>query len=176
MKKLFNLFASFLLTFCLYGQAPEKLSFQSVIRDPSGQLIVNKLIGIQISILKGDVNGNAVYSETHTATSNSNGLLSLQIGDGVIVFGNFLSINWSNGEYFIKTEIDTNGGSNYNIVGTSKLLSVPFALESKHAATSNEVDPVFMSSASKDITSANISDWNSVYSWGNHALQGYLKS
>ncbi|MEI7979974.1 MAG: hypothetical protein WCI53_14085, partial [Bacteroidota bacterium] len=76
----------------------------------------------------GSANGTAVYVETQTPTTNANGLASIEIGSGTLVSGNFATINWANGPYFIKTETDPSGGTNYTITGTSQLLSVPFAL------------------------------------------------
>lgn len=90
---------------------------------------------MKISILQGTESGTAVYVETQTSTTNSNGLVSLVIGSGTVQNGNLADIDWANGPYFIKTETDPEGGNNYTILGTSQLLSVPFALYA------NEVDP-----------------------------------
>ena len=85
---------------------------------------------MKISILTGSSTGTPVYVETHTATTNANGLVNLEIGDGAIVSGNFTGIDWSSGLYFIKTDTDPTGGTNYTIVGTSQLLSVPYSIHS----------------------------------------------
>jgi hypothetical protein len=103
------------------------MSYQAVIRDNSNALVTNQIVGMQISILQGSANGTAVYVETQTPTTNSNGLVSIEIGGGSVVSGNFATINWANGPYFIKTETDPAGGTNYSITGTSQLLSVPYA-------------------------------------------------
>ena len=114
----------------MLAQAPQKLSYQCVIRNASGELITNKSIGIKISILQGSPVGTTVFSETYSPNpqTNVNGLLSLEIGGGVPVTGTFSGINWDDGPYFIKTETDPNGGTSYTITGTSQLLSVPYAL------------------------------------------------
>ncbi|AWI25929.1 hypothetical protein HYN49_08465 [Flavobacterium pallidum] len=114
----------------LFAQAPQKMSYQSVIRNASGDLITETPISVRISIVKNDPAGIAVYVETHATTTNENGLASLEIGAGTPVTGTFSGINWGGGNYFIKTETDPEGGSNYSIVGTSQLLSVPYALYS----------------------------------------------
>lgn len=111
-----------------FAQVPQKMSYQSVIRNTEGNLVVNTAIGIQISILKDTPTGQAVYVETMTNTTNENGLLSIEIGGGTPVTGNFSQIDWSTGTYFVKTETDPSGGTNYTIVGTGQLLSVPYAL------------------------------------------------
>lgn len=117
-----------LLITSVFAQAPQKMSYQAVIRDASSMLVANQLIGMQISILQGTAAGTAVYIEIQTPTSNANGLVSLEIGAGSVVSGTFATIDWANDSYFIKTETDPTGGTNYTIIGTSQLLSVPYAL------------------------------------------------
>ncbi len=109
-------------------QVPQTLTYQSVLRNSSNALVANTAVGIKISVLQGNDPGIAVYVETQTATTNANGLVSLQIGAGTAAIGTFSQIDWANGPYFIKTETDPTGGSNYSIVGTQQLLSVPYAL------------------------------------------------
>ena len=83
---------------------------------------------MRISILQGSSSGPSVYTETQTPTTNVNGLVSIEIGTGVVVSGTFSSINWGNGPYFIKSEVDPLGGTAYTITGTTQLSSVPYAL------------------------------------------------
>lgn len=144
-KKVTYIFFLFLFCSGLYAQTPQKMSYQSVIRNNSGVLVTNINVGIKISILQGNISGTVVYSETHLVLTNTNGLASLEIGGGNVVSGNFATVNWSNGPYFVKTEIDTTGGTNYTISGTSQLLSVPYALLSEKA-----VKPTYPVSASDD--------------------------
>ena len=139
MKKLYTIIAVILLTASTFAQAPDKMSYQAVIRDVSGSLTSNQSVGIQISIIQTTVGGTAVYVETQTPTTNANGLVSLEIGTGTVVTGNFSTIDWGADSYFIKTETDPTGGSMYTITGTSQLLSVPYALHEKTAeAVTNE--------------------------------------
>ncbi|MBC8344609.1 MAG: collagen-like protein [Bacteroidetes bacterium] len=91
---------------------------------------------MRISILQGTVSGTAVYVETQAPTTNDNGLVTIEIGAGTVVSGNFSTIDWTNGPYFIKTETDANGGTTYTITGTSQLLSVPYALYAKTSGSS----------------------------------------
>ena len=111
-----------------FAQAPQLMSYQAVVRNASGVLVANANVGVRISILQGSTSGTAVYSETHALATNENGLVTLQIGGGNVQSGNFSTIDWGSGTYFIKTETDPNGGTNYSISGTSQLLSVPYAL------------------------------------------------
>lgn len=125
MKKIITLLSVLLITAFTFGQAPEKMSYQAVLRDANNVLVVNQQVGMRISILNG---ANAVYSETQSPTTNSNGLISLEIGTGSVISGTFKDINWGDGIYYIKTEIDPSGKENYSISGTTQLLSVPYAL------------------------------------------------
>jgi hypothetical protein len=123
-----SLFVVFLTSETTLAQAPNKMSYQAVVRNASNTLITNQQVGMRISIIQGSIFGASLYVETQSATTNANGLASLEIGAGTVVFGSFTGITWENGPYFIKTEVDPNGGSNYSITGTSQLLSVPYAL------------------------------------------------
>src|SRR5690554_7291409 len=104
MKKLFTFMVAVFLTATLWAQSPEKMSYQAVIRDASDNLITDTQIGMQISILQGSASGTAVYVETQVPTTNANGLVSLEIGAGTVESGDFATIDWANGPYFIKTE------------------------------------------------------------------------
>jgi hypothetical protein len=124
------------ISFLSFSQAPQRMSYQAVIRNSSNELVINQTVGMLVSILQGTVDGAVVYSETQYPTSNANGLITLQVGGGNLVTGSFANIDWGNGPYFIKTETDINGGTNYTIIGTSQLLSVPYALYAENSGSS----------------------------------------
>lgn len=95
MKKVYSLLLSVLFIVSAFAQAPEKMSFQAVVRDQNGALKANSLIGVQIIITKdGGFFPQIVYTETHTTTSNANGLITLEVGNGTVVNGDFSSIDW----------------------------------------------------------------------------------
>ena len=133
MKKIYSLVVGLLLTASVWAQAPQKMSYQAVIRNSSNALITSTPVGMQISILQGSSTGTAVYVETQTPSTNANGLVSLEIGTGTVITGTFSAINWATGPYFIKTETDPTGGTAYTIAGTNELISVPYALFSANA-------------------------------------------
>ena len=110
------------------AQAPQKISYQAVIRGANNQLVSNTNIGFQVSILQGGEQGTAIYVERHFPTTNENGLVSVEIGTGTVISGSFESINWGDGDYYVKTETDLQGGANYTLSHTSQFLSVPYAL------------------------------------------------
>ena len=113
--RLSSVIALILATFDLFGQTPQLLSYQAVVRDNANSLITNQTIGIRMSLLQGDINGLMVYSESHLTSTNANGLVTLRIGEWTVLSGNFASIDWSSGLYFLKSEIDPDGGVNYTI-------------------------------------------------------------
>ena len=131
MKKVFIFLTVLLSAINAIAQSPERMSYQAIIRNGNNDLITGQLVGMQISILQNSTDGTAIYVETQTPTTNANGLVSIKIGEGTVQTGNISAIDWANGPYFIKTEIDPTGSTNYTITGTSQLLSVPYALYSK---------------------------------------------
>ena len=135
MKKLYRILVALLITASTFAQAPEKMSYQAVVRDATNTVVTNQSVGMQISILQTTITGISVYTETQTATTNINGLVSLEIGAGT-TSDDFSTIDWSAGPYFIKTETFPTGGVSYSITGTSQIMSVPFALYVKTAGSS----------------------------------------
>ena len=116
-----------------FAQTPEKMSYQAVVRDNSGELIKNSNVDLKIIVREGSHKGTNVYEETHSIKSNKNGLVTAEIGTGSVIKGLFNEIEWSRGTYFIETQMDPEGRSNYTVSGTSQMLSVPYALHAKSA-------------------------------------------
>ena len=137
MKK-FYIFAVFMMLCAttLFAQVPQRFSYQAVVRNANNGLVSNTRVGVRVSILQGSENGSVVYSETHIVNSNAHGLITLNIGGGSVEQGIFESIDWASAPFFLKTETDPEGGSNYTITSTQQLLSVPYALYAKNAGNS----------------------------------------
>ena len=135
MKKLYFLAAS-LASILAFSQSQDAMSYQAVIRNTSNELIKNQNVGMRFSVLKGSPTGTVVYSETQNPQTNTNGLITAKIGTGTLVSGSYSTIDWGADTYFIKTETDLNGSTNYTITGTSQLLSVPYALYAKNSGSS----------------------------------------
>ncbi|MBK1894642.1 beta strand repeat-containing protein [Chryseobacterium paridis] len=133
MKKILFILGLILGWLSVYAQVPEKMSYQAVVRNLSGQLIVNQSIAMRVSVLQGSAVGPVVYSERLTGNTNANGLITLELGTGTVLTGTFNTIVWSTGNYYLKTETDPLGGTSYTITGTSQLLSVPYAMYAKSA-------------------------------------------
>jgi uncharacterized protein (TIGR02145 family) len=184
MKRTFKILtvsalANLFLFITLFAQTPEKMTYQSILRKENGSLHTNITVGMQVSILQYTADGLAVYTETHNPLTNQNGLISIEIGGGN-TSDDFGMINWADGPYFVKAEIDPDGGSDYTIISTSQLLSVPYAMYANHSETSNvatsalfanvaetvqniqytETDPLFSASPAAGITQAQITQWN----------------
>ena len=137
MKKIIISFFLALFVNSIYSQSPNSFTYQSVVRDASGKLMSNKDISLRISILKSSQNGSSVYSEEHSVTTNTNGLATLIIGKGLSA-DEMDTIDWSDGPYYLKVEVDPEGGFNYIAEDTSQLLSVPYAMMSKESEESNK--------------------------------------
>ena len=125
---------AFLHAAMVTAQSPSLMSYQAVIWDAAGNLVVEKEVNIRLSILQGTATGQAVYVETHRVPTNANGLVSLLIGGGNNVSGKIADIQWGAGNFFLKTETDPSGGTNYSITGTTQLVSVPYAMYAYAAA------------------------------------------
>ncbi|MCB2195353.1 MAG: tail fiber domain-containing protein [Bacteroidetes bacterium] len=106
-------------------QIPGSFNYQAVVRDNTGELITNQNVDIQISIIDNSPTGATLYTEEHTKTVSSSGVVNLQIGDGTPTLGTFSNINWALNDKYLKTEIDL--GNGYVNMGTTQLLAVPFS-------------------------------------------------
>jgi hypothetical protein len=125
----------FLLLFPLFSnaQVSDKISFQAVVYDNQNKLVVNRNVGVRMSIISGSIDGTTVYQETHMVTTSGTGLFTLQLGGGTPTIGTYSGINWGAASHFLKREFDINGGTNYQIMGIGEILSVPYAIYSTSA-------------------------------------------
>lgn len=117
------------------AQVSEGFSYQSVVRDASGNLLNNQLIGLRMTLLANSALGTADYVETHQVATNGYGVVSISVGTGTVVSGVFNNVDWRNNTYFLKTELDVSGGTNYVFMGISQILAVPYALHAQTATT-----------------------------------------
>lgn len=130
MKKL--LFTLIVMPVCIIIQAqPQAFKYQAIIRNSAGNPVINKTIGLQISILNNA--DSTLYTEQHQPVTNTFGLINVEIGNGTVTFGNFSTIDWSAEQYNIELSVDTSGGSAYQLLGSAPLLAVPVALYAKNA-------------------------------------------
>jgi hypothetical protein len=118
----------------LFSQAPEGFSYQAVVRDNGGFPVANQAVSFRFTIIQGTPAGASVFEETHNLTTDDFGVVSLVINNGTGKVGTFETINWGSDSYFLKVEIDKTGGTSYSDMGTTQLLSVPYALYAKASA------------------------------------------
>lgn len=144
MKKSLLVLVAVLMSVVAMAQAPQKMTYQAVVRDNDGRLVGNGNVGVRITIVRGSEMGVEVYSQTETVRTNDNGLFTTMIGGT-----GFDAIDWSNGPYYLKSEVDPDGGNNYILTTTQQMVSVPYAL---HAGTVDNIiggvnftesDPIF---------------------------------
>ena len=138
MKKitLLSTLCFLLLTLVVKAQIPPNaFNYSAVARDAAGQPIASTTIGIQVTILKTSPTGASQYSENHFVNTDAYGLFNLVIGAGAVQSGSMATIDWSNDNYYLKVGMDAAGGTNFLTMGTTQLLSVPYALYAKSAGT-----------------------------------------
>lgn len=136
MKRIIIIYAAIIMTASVFAQIPQSFRYQSVARDNSGNVLANQNVSFKISILNDNISGPAAYIETHTVSTNNFGLVELEIGKGTPITGTFSAIEWGVNSYFVKVEMDPEGGSDFQVLSTSQLLSVPYALFSQTSQTS----------------------------------------
>ena len=158
MKKiLLSIVAIATLSLSTFGQAPEGFKYQAVVRDAGGLILNNQAVGMRLTVQQGSIGGVTVYSETFSTTTNGYGLVNLEIGTGTTAY-DFSTIDWGNGPYFMETAVDLTGGTSYAVMGTSQLMSVPYALHSK---TAENVTNDLVDDADADPTNE-LQDWSNL--------------
>lgn len=136
MKTLFSI-AVLLFVVVQFGTAqPDSFNYQTVVRNNAGAPLTEQEVSFRMSVREGADNGSIVYQETHNVETNSNGLVNFRIGEGDSS-DSFSSVSWGEDTYYLQVEIDPDGGSSFENLGTSELVSVPYAM---HARTAQEVD------------------------------------
>ena len=133
MKKLYILLA-FVATIATFAQAPQGFNYQATVRNNTGALIVNQIVLVKFKVYQNTATGTLIYSENQTATTDDLGHIALVVGQGTATTGTFSTINWGSGSYYLGIEL--NSGTGYVAMGTTQLLSVPYALYANSSATS----------------------------------------
>ncbi len=88
-------------------------------------VISTQSVNIRFSLLRNGTTSD--YQETHNVITDANGIVTVSIGEGNVISGNFASIDWSINTYFLKVEIDISNGAGYQDFGTTELKAVPYA-------------------------------------------------
>jgi hypothetical protein len=172
MQKLFNTLCIALLcaffwmlpNTALLAQTGDKMSYQAILRDAGGQLLINQKVTLKVNIRIGQAGGTILFSEQHQPTTNENGLVSVNVGGGNPILGSLGDISWDSGAFFIETQIDPKGGNQFELTTRSPLHAVPYAFHAKSAEKLSvpfeEKDPVFAESVAAGITNADTLAWN----------------
>ena len=117
------------------SQMPKAFSYQAVVRNSQGKVIAKQPVGIKVEILQGSTEGTVVYAETQTPESSQTGTVNLLIGTGTATEGTFADIDWGAATYFLRISMDVQGGSSYEVVSTTQMLPVPYALYAEKAGS-----------------------------------------
>ncbi|MBR1792124.1 MAG: hypothetical protein IJ764_00585 [Bacteroidales bacterium] len=121
----------------LRAQAPQAVTLQSVLRDASGRLVANRTVNIRITLNRSSISGPVIYRESHTTTTNQNGLYTVLFGQGTPMAGEFDEIDWGKGPYYATVEADPNGGNDYSLSISHPIVSVPYAIYADAAASAD---------------------------------------
>ena len=124
-----------------FAQIPQLLNYQGVARNSVGNAIPNKTMTLRVTIRNGSTSGSSVYSETRKTTTNGAGLFAVQIGSvgALSTTGSLSGVNWLAGSKYLQVELDPEGGSSFMDMGTTQLVSVPYAMSAETAATATPV-------------------------------------
>jgi hypothetical protein len=143
------LFTFCLLTsdFLLFAQAPQAIPYQAIARNASGNAIASTAVKVRFSIRDSIATGPVRYQETHTPTTSALGLFSVNVGAGTIVSGSFSGINWGKNAKFLQVELDPAGGNTYTNLGTTQMMSVPYAFYSEVAGSTSQNNSNYAPSA-----------------------------
>jgi hypothetical protein len=160
MKKLYTLLA-FIATTVIFAQAPQGFNYQATVRNSAGDLIVNQNVYFKFNLMLNSASSVPVFSETHYTPTDDLGQVNIVIGQGTATVGNFSTINWGNGNYYLGIELNT--GAGYVAMGTTQLLSVPYALYANssgnaQAATPNLADVLAVNNGANNLQIKNLAD------------------
>jgi hypothetical protein len=118
------------VSFAAFGQVPQAVNYQAIIRDDTGNPVSEQTISLRLSVRSESATGPIVYSESHIVTTTAGGLINLAIGQGIILTGTMSEVNWLEYPKYLEVEVDLAAGSNYTVMGTSQLVSVPYSFAS----------------------------------------------
>ena len=138
MKTINLLSVLLIISVHILAQVPQSFNYQAVVRDSNGELVTDQSVGVQISILKYGIYDLPVYIEDHNVLTNQFGLFSIMIGQGTQVMGEFEMIEWGSNTYFLQTAIDIGGENNYEFMGKTQLVSVPYSIYSRGLILTDE--------------------------------------
>jgi hypothetical protein len=155
---------------------PNAFNYSAVARNAQGQPISTTTIGIQITILKTSPSGVLQYRENHFVNTDDFGLFNLVIGAGAIQSGSMSTIDWSNDNYYLEVGLDANGGSNFLVMGTTQLLSVPYAMYAKSAGSVSGSNGITITSVSSAGDTLFLSNGQTFVSSGNSEVSGNFVS
>ena len=162
-------------SYTVQSQAPQSFKYQAVVRDRAGQVLPSQDINLQISILQSNTEGPEVYREMHTVTTSELGMVNIEVGKGKNLAGSFTAIDWSAGNHYLRIEMDPAGGTSFELMGFSKLLSVPYALYADRAGNGERGNDFDWQILGPDVVTGHGGDYPGGYvGVGNNAPQTLL--
>ena len=156
MKRILTIVGALVIAFGAMAQAPERMTYQAVVRDAQNEIVANQGVSVEVSITQTTVSGTVVFEERHSPSTNANGLFTISLGTGTPLSGSLGSIDWSQGPYFLNSNIDPTGGSSYSIQASTQLVSVPYAMYAESAGSIEDIEVYLQNNTSFDTAVTNI--------------------
>jgi hypothetical protein len=128
MKQFLFFLTALIIANTTFSQTPMQFKYQAVLRDANGNIIASQAKTVVVEILQDSPTGTNVFTETHNVTTTAQGVINLNIGS--INTSGIGSIDWATNTYYVRITV---GGI---VMGTSQLLSVPYALYAKSSGSS----------------------------------------
>ena len=140
MKKLYAILCLAIASLTqLQAQTPQGFNYQATVRNSSGDLIINTNVYFKFNVIQGSQTAVPIFTETHYVPTDDLGQVNLVIGQGTANTGTFSELDWSLGSYYLGIELNT--GDGYVAMGTTQLLSVPYALYAENSGNSTPITP-----------------------------------
>lgn len=159
MNRLLNTLIFCFFAVFAFAQTPQAICYQGGATDAEGAPLTTQNISIRASVVSGNANGPVEWSESHTTTTDEFGLFNVDIGTGTRVDGlqsQFSDIDWASGDYFLRVEMDAAGGNNYEMMGTTQILSVPYALFAEGANNATTAESAATAAVADSVTRAGV--------------------
>ena len=141
------------MAYSAMAQAPERMTYQAVVRDAQNEIVANQGVTFEVSISQTSATGTVVFEESHSPITNVNGLFTVVLGTGIPVTGSLGSIDWSQGPYFLNSTVKT---AQSIIQGSTQLVSVPYSFYAESAGSIANIDVYLQNNAYFDTAVTNV--------------------
>ena len=104
----------------LVAQFSSGFTYKAVI-EQNGSVLANTAVTLDFTVRE---NGSPIYEEVHNVTTDAHGIVSVRLGEGTVINGNFQQIEWGTSKTIV---ISVDKGNGMEIIGTFETKYVPYA-------------------------------------------------